>query len=238
VLERAGKLRWGGLKSAWRCRCDCGRVEIYPQDRLPHRDSIPASHRVEACSVCRRPSCEVCGTPVPADRPRSNTCSEVCRQAQQRANQRAYWHRQMTRDPDHAMRQYRRKRERMAEDPEYAARLREQWREQHRRHRAKKSPDELERDREWQRQWYEENRGLILEQRRKRLYAMSPEERAEYDEHRRRLGREWRRRWRAWLDRNPEEKARYRQRYREWVRERELRELMAAFGALEESNNE
>lgn len=116
----------------------------------------------------------------------------------------------------------------MAVDPDYAARLREQWRAQHRRSRAKKSPEELKRDRERHRQWYAENRDYILEQRRQRLAAMSPEERAEHQEHLRKLGREWRRRWRAWLERNPEEKARYREAYREWVRERELRELMKA----------
>jgi aromatic ring hydroxylase len=136
------------------------------------------------------------------------------------------------------MKQYRRKRARMQDDPDYAARVREQWREAHRRHRASKTEEELEAEREWQRQWYAENRDYILEQRRQRLAAMSPEDRATYDEHRRRLGREWRRRWRAWLEEHPEEKARYQERYREWIRERELRELMTALEQLGEQHDD
>lgn len=235
VIERAGRVKFGGWVTGWRCRCDCGRYEIVPQNRLPHRDSIPQGHRVTACEVCRQPPCVVCGTRVPLARGKHNTCSESCAQTKQRANQRAHWRRKMAADPQHAMKQYRRKRRRMEFDPEYAARLREQWRAAHHRNRARKSEAELERDRERHRQWYEENRDIILEQRRQRLAAMSPDERAAHDEHRRRLGREWRRRWRAWLERHPDEKARYRERYREWVRERELRELMASLEQIEES---
>lgn len=228
VIERAGEIKWGRMMPAWRCRCACGRYEIIPQNRLPHRETIPESHRVTACEVCRRPPCVVCGTRIPLSRGQRNTCAEVCQQTKQRENQRAHYHREMARDPDYAMKQYHRKRQRMANDPAYAARMREQWRAKDRRHRASKTPDELARDREWHRQWYAENRNYILAQRRQRLAGMTPSERAAHDEHRRRLGREWRRRWRAWLEKHPEEKEMHRQRYREWVRERELRELMLA----------
>lgn len=232
VVERAGRVKWGTIMSGWRCRCDCGRYEIVPQARLPHRPSIPRHHRVIACEVCRRPPCVVCATPVPLSRGKNQTCSEVCRQTRQRENQRIHYHRKMQEDPDYSMRQYRRKRQRMADDPAYAARMREQWREQDRRYRANQSAEELAREREYHRQWYAENRDLILEKRRERLASMSPEDRAAYNEHRRRLGREWRRRWRAWLEQHPEEKALYRQRYREWIRERELRDLMKSLGEL------
>ena len=144
----------------------------------------------------------------------------------------------MAADPQHAMKQYRRKRARMQEDPEYAASLREQWRDAYHRHRARKTEAELEREREWHRQGYDENRDMILDQRRQRLASMSPEDRAAYNEHRRRLGREWRRRWRAWLEAHPEGKALYRQRYREWIRERELRELMASLEQAGEHHDE
>lgn len=233
VIARAGKVKFGAWQAGWRCRCDCGREEVVPQSRLPHRDSIPKGHRVTACEVCRQPPCVVCGTRVSLERGKRNTCCETCEQTKQRANKRAHWQRMMAGDPDHAMKQFRRKRRRMAEDPEYAARMRAQWREQNRRHRSQKSPEEIEREREYQRQWYAENRDYILEQRRQRLAAMTPEERAAYEEHCRQLGREWRRRWRAWLEEHPEEKARYLQRYREWVRERELRELMTALQQIE-----
>lgn len=233
VIERAGKVKWGQMTHAWRCQCDCGRYEIIPQNRLPHRDTIPQSHRVTACEICRRPLCVVCHAPVPLSRGKRNTCCDTCGQTKQRENQRAHYHRKMDKDPDYSMKLYRNKRQRMANDPAYAARMREQWRQQNRRHRASKSPKELAGEREWHREWYAENRDFILEQRRQRLASMSPEERAAHDERRRQLGREWRRRWRAWLDQHPEEKALYRQRYREWVRERELRELMASFDKLD-----
>lgn len=62
---------------------------------------------------------------------------------------------------------------------------------------------------------------------------MSAEELASYQEDMRRRGREWRRQWRRWLDDHPDEKAAYRERYREWVREREIRELMTSLDRLE-----
>lgn len=238
VIERAGKVMWGRMMPAWRCRCDCGRYEIVPQNRLPHRESIRQSHRVTACETCRQPPCVTCGSKVPLSRGKKNTCCEACEQTKQRENQLAHYYRKMAEDPDYSMKQYRRKRRRMLEDPAYAARMREQWREKHHRHRANKTPEQLEQEREYSRQWYYENRDYIIEQRRQRLAAMSPEERAAHDENMRRLGREWRRRWRAWLERHPDEKALYRQRYREWVRERELRELMASLEKLGEQNDE
>ncbi len=234
VIERAGKVKFGHMVAAWKCRCDCGRYEIVPQPRLPTRQSIPKSHRVTACEVCRRPACVVCGKPVPMNRPRSITCSDACQQTHQRANQLAHYHKRTEQDPGYSMRQYRRTRERMKHDPEYAAQIRERWKEAHRRNRANKTPEEVERDREYQRQWYADNRDYILEQRRQRLAAMSPEERATHDEHMRKLGREWRRRWRVWLDQHPDEKAHYRERYREWVRERELNELMQSLSQLDD----
>lgn len=238
VIERAGKIKYGHMVPAWRCRCDCGREEIVPQPRLPTRESVPKGQRVYACEVCRQPDCITCGTKVPLSRGKKNTCSEACEQTKQRGNQLAHYYRKMAEDPDYSMKQYRRKRQRMLEDPEYAAQVRQQWREQDRRYKANKTPEQLEQEREYSRQWYAENRDYILEQRRQRLAAMSPEERAAHDEERRRVGREWRRRWRAWLEENPQEKALYRQRYREWVRERELRELMKSLEQLGEQTDE
>lgn len=233
VLERAGKVKFGVMVTAWRCRCNCGAIEIVPQVRLPYRDSIPKTHRVTACATCRQPPCIVCQTRVPLARGKKNTCSEACEQTKQRANQRDHWHRKMAADPDHAIKQYRRVRQRMQVDPAYAAKVREQWRAAHARHKEAKTEAQLEAERARNRELYHENRDYILEQRRLRLAAMSPQERAEYEEDRRRRGREWRRQWRAWLDANPEEKAAYRERYREWVRARELRDLMASLDKLD-----
>ena len=233
VLERAGKVKFGVMVTGWRCQCDCGAIEIVPQVRLPYRDSIPKDHRVTACAACRQPPCIVCQTRVPLARGKKNTCCDVCEQTKQRANQRDHWHRKMAADPDHAMKKYRRVRQRMQDDPDYAAKMRAQWRAAHARYKEAQTDAEREAERAWHRQWYYDNRDYILEQRRARLAAMSVEELAAYQEDMRRRGREWRRQWRRWLDEHPDEKAAYRERYREWVRAREIRELMTSLDRLE-----
>jgi hypothetical protein len=60
VVERAGKVKFGHMVTAWRCRCDCGTHVVVPQPRLPYRDSIPPGHRVDACPACRAHPCIVC----------------------------------------------------------------------------------------------------------------------------------------------------------------------------------
>ena len=88
VLRKEGRVTYGGKpQAAWRVRCDCGREEVYPQNRLPHTSSIARSSRaVTACSHCSAPPCVVCGEPVLVGS-RSNTCSESC----YRQHRRAQW---------------------------------------------------------------------------------------------------------------------------------------------------
>lgn len=75
VLERAE----AGARPAWRCRCDCGGIEVLRQYQLTERG-------VDACKACRQPDCAVCGTRVPLARGAKNTCSPGCEKAKIAAN--------------------------------------------------------------------------------------------------------------------------------------------------------
>jgi hypothetical protein len=98
-----GRVKWGKWQTLWRCRCDCGADVDVPQNRLPHRDSIPPSHRVEACDDCRSRPCAVCGGPVPASSA-SATCSAACHDERKRQYHLAYYHRRAATDPEFAAR--------------------------------------------------------------------------------------------------------------------------------------
>jgi hypothetical protein len=125
VLRAEGKLKFGRMKTAWRVRCDCGREEVYPQDRLPHRPSIRADQAVTACTTCRMArSCCVCGAPFVASNHRT-TCSPACHREARRAQWRDYYHRQIEIDPDVNHRQRQRVKARALCDPDFAARLSE-----------------------------------------------------------------------------------------------------------------
>lgn len=140
VLERAGRARWGRDQAAWRCRCDCGALIVLPQNRLPHRASIQASHVVDACDACRRGPCAVCGRRIPADRSlQATTCSDDCRRNAHRLIWRSYHHRQAASDPDYHTRRHEARKARAAEDPAYAERLRRIDRRAKRRNAAKRT---------------------------------------------------------------------------------------------------
>lgn len=102
VIARAAPVQFGGPSRAWLCRCDCGREEVYPQDRFPHRESIAARHAVWACSECRQPACVICGNRCKWS-PRGGyvrTCSTACRLARQREIGRVAYHKRAAADPD------------------------------------------------------------------------------------------------------------------------------------------
>lgn len=78
VIRRNGLIFWGREQACWLCRCDCGVEISAPQNRLPHRDSIPQSHIIDACEDCRSHPCDICAAPIPASSA-SKTCSAECR---------------------------------------------------------------------------------------------------------------------------------------------------------------
>lgn len=89
VLTRGERVKWGRWQSSWLCRCDCGAQLAVPQNRLPHRATIPASHRIEACDDCRAHPCAVCGTPIPPPST-SATCSAECAAERRRGYDREW----------------------------------------------------------------------------------------------------------------------------------------------------
>lgn len=99
VLSRGKKVKWGCWQYAWLCRCDCGAQISVPQRRLPYRESIPASHRIDACDDCRAKSCAVCGGPIPASSS-ATTCSNECRREAARQYHLSRYHKKMDSDPD------------------------------------------------------------------------------------------------------------------------------------------
>ncbi len=196
VLERGERVRFGRWQQGWVCRCECGAVLTVPQDRLPHRPSVPANHVVDACPACRGNPCAVCGANIPLSgtgHGRPVTCSSACADAHRKARGRAGWQRRSTRDPELARRMAQRRRERASADPEYAERVKawQRRREQRRRERAATDPEYAERLRQWRAEHWLRNAQTILARRRARVAAMSPEEKARWLEQSRRHTRRW-----------------------------------------------
>lgn len=93
VVSRGPRVKWGRWMSSWICRCDCGATITVPQNRLPHRPTIPATHRIEACDDCRAKPCIICGAPVSASSA-SNVCSDKCQAEKMRQHHlRSYYKR-------------------------------------------------------------------------------------------------------------------------------------------------
>lgn len=92
MLWRGERVKFGSWQSSWLCRCDCGAEIVVPQNRLPHRESIPLGHRVDACQDCRAKPCLVCGTPIPPPSS-ARTCSQACKAEIRRQQSLAYYHR-------------------------------------------------------------------------------------------------------------------------------------------------
>ncbi len=123
VIARGPRVRWGRMQSSWLCRCECGVELAVPQNRLPHRASIPAGHVVDACPDCRAKPCLVCGAPIPPTSS-AKTCSGSCRRERERQYQIDYYHTVRVPDPEDTDRRRergRRRWEQMTEEERAAA---------------------------------------------------------------------------------------------------------------------
>lgn len=225
VAGRAGRVKFGRWQTAWLCRCACGAELSVPQDRLPHRPSIPATHVVDACPVCRGGPCVVCGATVPlsgAGHGRAATCSPACADRHRKARQRASWRRRVAADPSLPARMHARRLERAAADPDYAARMADWERRRWERHRGRMAadPDYADRVRRRAREAYARCAAEIQAARRARLDAMTPAELQEWCDRARRYCRSWWRRHRDRLKADPAAYARYRQLANEYARRR------------------
>lgn len=187
VTSRNGSIKWGKLQPAWLCRCDCGAMVTVPQDRLPHRPSIPKSHVIDRCEDCRARPCEICSLPVPV-RAKSKACSKLCEKERQRRKNLRWYHEKMA-EPEFADRRRQRARDRYRDlTPEQRRAVNRDRRlrevnslgrdEINRRNRASYAsrmadPETASRYREMRRSWREKNPDTT-----------------------KRYSREWRRNWR------------------------------------------
>lgn len=209
VVERAGRVKFGSWQPAWLCRCDCGAEIVVPQGRLPHRDTIPQGHVIDACLACRGRPCKVCGANIPlagGGHGRRVTCSAACEEVHRKRQGRENWHARIARDPSLTARMNSRRLERAAADPEYARRLRE-WeerRQQRRCERKRTDPEYAARLRAAARATYARHAERIQAERRARLDSLSPEERDEWCRRARRYARDWRRKHLAELKADPD----------------------------------
>ena len=98
VLSRGPDVKYGRMQSSWFCWCECGAIVTIPQNRLPHRSTLPRGHAVTACDQCRSHPCAVCETPIlpPST---AATCSDACALEYERAYQRSWKAEKYRNDP-------------------------------------------------------------------------------------------------------------------------------------------
>ncbi|GEM_PF-959141 len=206
VMEKAGKVQFGRLVTAWKCRCDCGVEIIVPQPRLPHAPHIAANPRrkVDACPACRARPCAVCGSPVPPPSTAA-TCSDACAGEHLRAKHRRHYYRRVEQNPEHNRRRAARVKDKAAADPEYAARV-QAWAaaaHEKKKKRLRTDPEYRQAQRAAARARYAERAEEVQTRRRQRFERMTAHERDRWLERMRRYGRAYRRKWRAELQADP-----------------------------------
>lgn len=232
VLRRAGRMKFGRVQAAWLCRCGCGAELRVPQDRLPRRASTPKSHIIDACRNCRAPVCEVCGKPVTRNLQRK-TCSQRCARKRQRKRQLDYWHHRYSTDPEYRERKLA-VHKRARRDPERREHVLAEDRKRQRRKAERLSIDPAYREhvRALQAATYRRLHDRIWAKRRARLDAMTSHQRAAWCERMREYGRDWRRKWRADIAKDPERVEKYRATMREYRRQRALLNLVSTANKL------
>lgn len=215
VQARAGTMQYGRPCAGWLCECACGRQEPIAQIALTRG-------RVNCCSHCRRPDCIVCGKKVPSSRPRSNTCSESCGRTKNRAQWRAYYHRNVSLEFN--QRRHRRVLEKMAEDADYAERVRAIRRAAGARWRH--DPRNREAIQRYMAAYWADNREAIAAKRKARLDAMSAEQLEHWLARMRDYQRAYHRRYRALIRQDPDMHARHLEMQRERRARQSLLRLM------------
>lgn len=242
VVERAGRLKYGSLQPAWRCRCDCGNELVVPRQRLGYADHLlERRDLVTMCTQCREATrtCAECGRPYRLEPGgRTITCSDECAQSRIRAAGLRHYYKRMSADPHHNVERHAAQQARRAQDPDATARYRQQQQshQARRKQRALEDPAYAERLRESARKTYANHAAEVQAARREHRASLTPEERAAWDARSREYSREWRRRWRAEVAADPILYARHQARYREyraeWLRRRELGEIASVGSQL------
>lgn len=223
VLRVAGwTAKYGGCR-LWLCRCDCGAEIEVPQKRLPYAEWIRINHPrriVEACPSCEGGQCKICGATIPRHRLPAATCPGACADVHRKARGRANWRKRLQRDPDLARKMARRRRERAAADLDFAKVVHEYDRRKAARHRQRMAtdPEYAARHRARANARYALNAARIQAERRARLDAMTPAERQEWAARARAFCRRWRRKWYAELKKDSAAYRRFRELTNEYQR--------------------
>lgn len=212
-------MKFGKPQPAYACRCLlCSGEERLPQGKILRRKN--AGH---GCSACIRGNCVVCSKPVPAERPRSNTCSERCESEKKRATWRQYYAQHTS--PEFNARRYEMQKAREHINPELAAARRESHRLSQMMYRQ--NPGVAAREQEYQHNRWAEMKTLIIRQRQDFFNSLSADEQQQRKEAARQRDREYRRRFREWLHANPDEHAQFIRKNREWLVERQRKRALA-----------
>ncbi|WP_375592119.1 hypothetical protein [Chitiniphilus eburneus] len=170
----------GRSVSAWRCLCDCGRMEDIPTSRLPHTPSQAKLRGIRwRCTVCMQTrTCAVCGATFQSVKARS-ACSNACHTVQQKARQREWYQQKTSSDPSYNQQVWSRRKAHAAADPAAAQRLRQTHQAANLRYRANiaADPERTAQRKAAYAEHYAAHRDEIQARRRQRLEAMSPEAR-------------------------------------------------------------
>lgn len=219
VIEQAGRVKFGRMQTGWRCRCECGRVEVLAQDLLTRRDW-------QCCSLCRQPQCVVCERRIPIERARANTCSDDCATAKRRKADLEHYYRRVEQDPEHNRRRHAERLQKLQADPEAwaAYKAAEHARAQARWQQTKGDLTLYLAAKEKQRRWYREHAAEVQATRSARLDRMTAEQMERWLERMRGYGRAYRTRWRKELRNDPERH----QAYKDLMREYRCRRALAA----------
>jgi predicted nucleic acid-binding Zn ribbon protein len=180
--------------------------------------------------------CEVCGGEFQRDRGLRKTCSEGCLRERRKRRGRKAWRRRVARNPELTCNMARRRREKAAVDPEYAARLKQWEANKYAKHRERMRSDPEYATRIHQRAvaHYAAHAEEIQAKRKARLDAMTPEELGVWLRRARRYCREWRKKWRDDLVKNPIEHERFRSFYREYRRRLNAQSLSFQVARIQE----
>lgn len=204
IVRDGGIVKFGRLQQSFWCKCDCGREELFAKNKL-----IRKAHDNLGCSVCVRGPCIVCGSPIPDERPKSNTCCDTCEQEKKRATQLKSYARR-SQSPGFNQRRYEMQKARLELSPE------KREAQLNRRRERVKTDSQLEKQRDYYRSYYARFRDEIIRSRRAFFNSLSPEEKEQRKENARRYDREYKRRYRDWLIENPVEHEKFLEAQREY----------------------
>lgn len=173
----------------WLCHCrKCGRDEEITQGLIPYTTYLAKKNKLArySCTICMRGPCEICGKEIENDT-YVGVCSEACYLERRRQNFRNYHYRQLEEDPDYWKKLAAKKLAKLDSDPEKKERFLQKDRERNRKYREQNRDALNARARER----YARTRDEVIARRKARLAAMSEEERLMIEINKRQYDIDW-----------------------------------------------